>query len=82
MLLCIALVVAVGTIQAVHVHPQDDLAHSDCALCVTAHLAVQVAEPPVTLSCHACHIACRSVRRAFTHADLIDICTLHPTPAC
>src|SRR5262249_16109914 len=36
-LLCIALVVAGGTVQAVHVHPQGDLSHSDCALCVTAH---------------------------------------------
>ncbi len=48
-LLCIGLVVAFGTIQAVHVHPQSDLSHSDCALCVTAHLGVQVAEAPVTL---------------------------------
>ncbi len=48
-LLCISLVVAFGTIQAVHVHPQGDLSHSDCALCITAHLGVQVAETPVTL---------------------------------
>ena len=48
-LLCISLVVACGTIQAVHVHPQGDISHSDCALCVTAHLGVQVADLPVTL---------------------------------
>jgi hypothetical protein len=48
-LLCIALVVACGTVQAVHVHPQGDISHSDCALCATAHLGVQVADGPVTL---------------------------------
>jgi hypothetical protein len=48
-LLCIGLVVACGTVQAVHVHPQGDISHSDCALCATAHLGVQVADGPVTL---------------------------------
>ena len=49
-LLCIFLVIACGTIQVVHVHPQGDLSHSDCALCVTAHVTVQLAETPVTLN--------------------------------
>jgi hypothetical protein len=48
-LLCISLIIACGTIQAVHVHPQGDISHSDCALCATAHLGVQVADGPVTL---------------------------------
>jgi hypothetical protein len=48
-LLCVALVVACGTIQAVHVHPQGDISHTDCSLCITAHVAVQVAEQPVAL---------------------------------
>jgi hypothetical protein len=48
-LLCILLVVVCGTIQAVHVHPQSDISHSDCALCVTAHVAVEVAAAPVML---------------------------------
>ena len=48
-LLCISLVVACGTIQVVHVHPQGDLSHSDCALCATAHVSVQVAEMPVVV---------------------------------
>src|SRR5271156_7208275 len=48
-LLCISLVVVCGTIQVVHVHPQGDISHSDCALCVTAHLGVQAADGPVTL---------------------------------
>jgi hypothetical protein len=47
-LLCISLVVACGTIQAVHVHPQGDISHSDCALCATAHVTVQLAETSVT----------------------------------
>jgi hypothetical protein len=48
-LVCIALILAVGTIQAVHVHPNGDISHTDCALCLTAHAAVQVATPSVTL---------------------------------
>ncbi|MBB5338063.1 hypothetical protein [Tunturiibacter gelidoferens] len=48
-LLCVLLVLATGTIQAVHSHPVDDISHADCALCVTAHVAVEVAQPPVTL---------------------------------
>jgi hypothetical protein len=48
-LLCISLVVACATIQVVHVHPQGDISHSDCALCATAHVSVQLAETPVTL---------------------------------
>ncbi len=48
-LICITLVLAVGTIQAVHVHPTGDISHTDCALCLTAHAAVQVATPSVTL---------------------------------
>ena len=48
--ICIALVLACGTIQAVHVHPNGDLPHTDCALCLTAHAAVQIAVPSVTLN--------------------------------
>jgi hypothetical protein len=48
-LLCISLVFACGTIQVVHVHPQGDFTHSDCALCATAHVSVQLAETPVTM---------------------------------
>jgi hypothetical protein len=48
-LLCVSLVIACGTIQVVHVHPQGDISHSDCALCATAHLSVPLAEAPVTI---------------------------------
>lgn len=48
-LLCISLIIACGTIQAVHVHPQGDISHSDCPLCAVAHVSVQIAEPAVLL---------------------------------
>jgi hypothetical protein len=48
-LLCVSLVIACGTIQVVHVHTQGNISHSDCALCATAHVSVQLAETPVTL---------------------------------
>ncbi len=42
-MLCLALVMVGGMISAVHNHAQDNLSHQDCGLCVTAHMAVQVA---------------------------------------
>jgi hypothetical protein len=49
-LLCISLVIACGTIQVVHVHPQGDMSRPDCPLCATAHVGVQVVEPPPMVS--------------------------------
>jgi hypothetical protein len=46
-LACITLIVACGTIQAVHIHANDDVSHTNCSLCVTAHVAVHVSEPQV-----------------------------------
>jgi hypothetical protein len=48
-LLCVFLVVVTGTIQVVHAHPVGDISHADCSLCATAHVTVQVVEPPVAL---------------------------------
>jgi hypothetical protein len=48
-LLCVFLVVATGTVQAVHAHPVGDISHADCSLCATAHVTAQVVEPPATL---------------------------------
>jgi hypothetical protein len=38
---CVALVLMIGVIQVVHSHPSGRL-DPDCALCVTAHQAVQI----------------------------------------
>ena len=46
--LCIVLVVFLGTVQAAHSHA-DRTYHADCALCASAHVAVQAAAPPVVL---------------------------------
>jgi len=48
-LLCVSLVLFCGTIQAVHSHPQGDISHTDCALCATAHVAVQATETLVAV---------------------------------
>jgi hypothetical protein len=32
-----------GVVSATHTHSQGDVTHQDCGLCVTAHMAVQVA---------------------------------------
>jgi hypothetical protein len=41
--LCISLVMLGGVLYATHSHSHSDVAHQDCGLCVTAHMAVQVA---------------------------------------
>src|SRR5271154_493663 len=44
--LCISLVLLGGVLSGAHTHAQGDISHADCALCVVAHTAVQVAPPP------------------------------------
>jgi hypothetical protein len=40
---CIALIMLGGVITATHSHSHGEVSHQDCGLCVTAHMAVQVA---------------------------------------
>jgi hypothetical protein len=40
---CIALLMVGGVVSATHNHAKEDVSHQDCSLCVTAHMAVQVA---------------------------------------
>ncbi len=40
-IVCVALVMMIGVVQAAHSHPSGHI-DPDCALCVTAHQAVQV----------------------------------------
>jgi hypothetical protein len=32
-----------GVVSATHTHTHSDISHQDCGLCVTAHMAIQVA---------------------------------------
>ena len=79
-LLCITLVVACGTVQAVHVHPQGDISHSDCALCVTAHVSAQVAQSTVTLHHVAPVISTVEAFAAPTPAQTISAFALFTRP--
>jgi hypothetical protein len=40
---CIALIMLGGLVSATHTHSQREITHQDCGLCVTAHMAIQVA---------------------------------------
>ena len=44
-LLCLALVVACGTIQVIHAHVSGDVSDPTCSLCATAHVVMQIAVP-------------------------------------
>jgi hypothetical protein len=41
--LCVSLVMVGGIVSVTHTHSQGENSHQDCGLCVTAHMAVQVA---------------------------------------
>ena len=41
--LCIALIMVGGVVAATHSHSDGEVTHQDCGLCVTAHMAIQVA---------------------------------------
>lgn len=41
--LCIALVMLGGVVTATHSHSHGEVSHQDCGLCVTAHMAIQIA---------------------------------------
>jgi len=41
--LCIALVMLSGVAAATHSHSHGEVSHQDCGLCVTAHMAIQIA---------------------------------------
>ena len=48
--LCIALILLTGTLSVTHAHQQGEVSHADCGLCLTSHMAVQIAvAPPVIL---------------------------------
>jgi hypothetical protein len=40
---CIALIMVGGLVSVTHTHSQREITHQDCGLCVTAHMAIQVA---------------------------------------
>ena len=40
---CLLLIVLGSVVSVTHSHAHEDISHQDCGLCVTAHMAVQVA---------------------------------------
>ncbi len=54
-LLCVGLVLLMGTMAATHTH-MDRADHPDCGLCVAAHLAVQLSAPPPQVAISPVHV--------------------------
>ena len=48
--LCMLLVIFVGTLSVSHVHPDGPESHADCGLCATAHGVVTLVQAPVPVS--------------------------------
>src|SRR5580704_11681550 len=69
--LCISLLMVGGIVAATHSHSQGEASHQDCGLCVTAHMAVQVAVT-VTQVC---------IAQVFTRVEASDpVASLQFTP--
>ena len=45
-LLCVLLVVLLGSVQVAHTHADDNESHADCALCAAAHISVHPVHTP------------------------------------
>lgn len=48
-ILCIGLILLGGTISVAHSHPDGDVSHADCALCVAAHVTIQSTTTPAII---------------------------------
>jgi hypothetical protein len=45
-LLCVLLVIVLGSVQVAHSHADGNETHADCALCATAHISVHPVHAP------------------------------------
>ncbi len=79
---CCALLLIFGsTVQVVHVHSPEDVSHSGCSLCATAHVTVSPAMPvaiAVPVQEHA--VAVFDTEPAFTHSPLDFSLYTRPPP--
>jgi hypothetical protein len=69
---CALLLIFGSTVQVVHVHSPEDVSHSGCSLCATAHVIVSpVAPVAVSLPVRAQTVAVFDTEPSFAH-DLLD----------
>lgn len=66
-MLCIALLAVGGVVSATHSHAHEDVSHQDCGLCVTAHMAIQIAVSVTTVQ----------VSQVFTRVEAYRPATAH-----
>jgi len=69
---CALLLIFGSTVQVVHVHSPEDVSHSGCSLCATAHVTVSPAAPvAVAVPVQAHTVAVFDTEPAFAHS-LVD----------
>jgi hypothetical protein len=80
--ICCALLLIFGsTVQVVHVHSPEDVSHSGCSLCATAHLTVSPAAPVVVaLALREQSVAVFDTEPLFAHALLDFSLYTRPPP--
>jgi hypothetical protein len=71
-LACALLLLFGSTVQVVHVHSPEDVSHSGCSLCATAHVTVSPAVPvAVSLPVRTSTVAVFDTEPSFVH-NLLD----------
>ncbi|WP_221312609.1 hypothetical protein [Granulicella aggregans] len=78
-LLCIALVLLGGTLQVAHTHTGGDLSHSDCSLCVTAHVVAQIVSNPIPVPAELA-VAAAPTFKAAPHPVRVSVFALFTRP--
>jgi len=81
-LLCVLLVVVLGSVQVAHTHA-DGANHADCALCAAAHITVHPVHAPAPAPTTSVVAAVGSLSRSVLPSTLsIFALFTRPPPAC
>jgi hypothetical protein len=82
-LLCVLLVVLLGSVQVVHSHADGNETHADCALCAAAHISVHPVHAPAPAPAIAVLATLESLPPSVLPSTLsIFAFFTRPPPAC
>ncbi|HUB02475.1 MAG TPA: hypothetical protein VL983_07310 [Terriglobales bacterium] len=76
----IALLCVMGSVQAVHAHPDDSTAHHDCSICPVAHIGLSIG-PAITTPVFAAALLAAVPLKSATISRAAHTCFIRPPPA-
>ncbi len=81
-LLCVLLVVVLGSVQVAHTHADGNETHADCALCAAAHITVHPVHAPAPAPTTSVVAAVESLSRSILPSTLSTFALFtRPPPA-